>query len=85
MAKKQNTPPKPRPAVAANPQVQKQQPTSTANTENSAVKKYAHLLMLAGIALVTYIFYAGSLNNQMTNWDDLGYVLTNPLIKDSSI
>ncbi len=84
MAKKQNTPPKPKPAVAANPQVQKQQTNSTTKNQNSAMKKYAHLLMLAGIAVVTYIFYAGSLNNQMTNWDDLGYVLTNPLIKDSS-
>ncbi len=48
------------------------------------MQKYALLLIMAGIAVVTYIVYKGSLENKFTNWDDLGYVLANPLIKDSS-
>lgn len=48
------------------------------------MQKYLQPIILAAIALFTYIVYRGSLENQFTNWDDLGYVITNPLIKDSS-
>ncbi len=53
-------------------------------SSDSFVKKNAQWLILAGIALLTFLIYKGSLDNQFTNWDDLGYVLTNPWIKDSS-
>ncbi len=84
MAKKQQIPQKARPAaIPARPQPV-QQKVASEGGDNSFMKKYAVPLMLAGIALVTYVFFRGSLENKFTNWDDLGYVLTNPLIKDSS-
>jgi protein O-mannosyl-transferase len=73
-----------RPATTQAMPKQAQQVMSAAGND-SFVKKYAQWLILAGIALVTFLVYKGSLDNQFTNWDDLGYVLTNPLIKDSSM
>ncbi len=58
---------------------------STVGNGDSFVKKNAQWLILAGIALLTFLIYKGSLDNQFTNWDDLGYVLTNPWIKNSTI
>ncbi len=43
-----------------------------------------HLLAIAGIVITTFLFLKSSLINQFTNWDDPGYVLNNPLIKDIS-
>ena len=43
-----------------------------------------HLFIAASIALVTWLFLKATLNNQFTNWDDNGYVGTNPLVKDLS-
>lgn len=34
---------------------------------------------------MTFVIYRGSLDNDFTNWDDLGYVLTDPWIKNSSM
>lgn len=42
------------------------------------------LLLAAGIALITWVFYSVCLDNQLTNWDDPGYIRDNPLIKDLS-
>jgi tetratricopeptide (TPR) repeat protein len=36
------------------------------------------------VGLITFLFLMSCLDNQLTNWDDLGYVITNPLIKDTS-
>lgn len=83
MAKKQQAPPTKRPAtVVSKPQTVA---ASSYAAKSSFISKYAQPLILAGIALLTYLIYKGSLDNKFTNWDDLGYVLTNPLIKDSSI
>jgi len=46
--------------------------------------KYSNYLIPAGIGLLTYLFLQTCLNNELTNWDDLGYIITNPLIKDTS-
>lgn len=91
MAKKQNTPQRnpgqPQPRPANNIPQQQKQPARPAKAEpagESFIQKNAQWLMMGVVAVVTYIFYAGSLGNKFTNWDDLGYVLTNPLIKDNS-
>ncbi len=41
-------------------------------------------MLVLGIAVITWLFYSVSLSNQFTNWDDLGYVKDNPLVKDLS-
>jgi protein O-mannosyl-transferase len=41
-------------------------------------------LMVAAVALLTWVFYNVCLNNQLTNWDDPSYIRDNPLIKDVS-
>lgn len=83
MAKKQHSAPRPQPQQAP-----KAAPTTAAKVvaanEDGFVKKYLSLLILACISIVTFLVYKGSFENQFTNWDDLGYVLTNPFIKDSS-
>ena len=58
--------------------------TSATVDENRFLHKYAQQLIVAGIALVTFLFLKSCLADQFTNWDDLGYVTTNPLIKDIS-
>ncbi len=82
MAKKQPQvqPQNKKPVQATAPAAQ-----STVGNGDSFVKKNAQWLILAGIALLTFVIYKGSLDNQFTNWDDLGYVLTNPWIKNSTI
>ncbi|MBE2290550.1 MAG: phospholipid carrier-dependent glycosyltransferase [Chitinophagaceae bacterium] len=82
MAKKQPQvqPQNKKPVQAAAPAA----PSAQGNGD-SFVKKNTQWLILAGIALLTFVIYKGSLDNQFTNWDDLGYVLTNPWIKNSTI
>ncbi len=43
-----------------------------------------HLLAIAGVVLLVVLFLKVSLLNQFTNWDDPGYVINNPIIKDIS-
>jgi len=43
-----------------------------------------HVLIMAGIAVVIWLFLKVCLNNQFTNWDDPSYITSNPLIKDIS-
>jgi len=69
-----------KPVQAAAPAAQ-----ATVGNSDSFVKKNVQWLILAGVALLTFLIYKGSLDNQFTNWDDLGYVLTNPWIKNSTI
>lgn len=57
----------------------------TATGENdSFIRKYAEQLIVSAIALVTFLFLKTCTNNKFTNWDDIGYVTSNPLIKNSS-
>ena len=58
--------------------------TPTTATPAPLYKRYAHLLVPAGIAVVTWLVLRVCLKNQFTNWDDIDYVLGNPLIKDTS-
>ncbi len=46
--------------------------------------RYANVLIMAGIAVVTFLFLKTCMDNQLTNWDDPGYVRDNGLIKDLS-
>lgn len=43
-----------------------------------------HAVLAGAIALLTWLFYKVSLQNQLTNWDDPGYIRDNALIKDIS-
>ncbi len=53
--------------------------------EKSFWNKPANQFLFVGtIALITFVFFSTCLNNQLTNWDDLGYVIYNQYIKDSS-
>ena len=50
----------------------------------SFIYRYAQLFIVTGIALLTWLCYKTCLENQLTNWDDLGYIINNQLIKDPS-
>jgi len=74
---------------AKNPvNTQKQQPNrnlkAAGGNNDNFFRKYVNILIPCGIGLVTFLFFAACLKNQLTNWDDLGYIITNPLIKDTS-
>jgi len=45
-------------------------------------RPYVQLLIMAGLAIITWLFLKVCLNNQLTNWDDPGYIKDNALIKD---
>ena len=47
-------------------------------------KPVVQWLIAGGIALITWLFFKVCLDNQLTNWDDPGYIKDNPLIKDIS-
>ena len=68
--------------------VPKQQPASRAtmpkSNNDSFLHKYSQPIIVFGIALVTFLFYIVILENKLTNWDDLGYITANTLIRDSS-
>ena len=67
------------------PQKQQQAARQAATVEkNSFITKYAEQLIVAGIALVTYLCMRSGLDNQFTNWDDNGYLTNDPFIKDVS-
>jgi protein O-mannosyl-transferase len=70
------------PAVAKTPPASRK--TNTSDNNNSFINKYEQPLIVGGIALVTFLFYSVCLGNKLTNWDDLGYIISNPLIRDSS-
>lgn len=66
----------------------KQVPNTTAKTTGHKnpgfAGKYTDVVIAGGIALVTFLFLQVCLGLKLTNWDDLGYVISNPLIKDRS-
>ena len=63
-----------------------QRPAAKLHESNSATfwDKYGKWAIPAAIGVITFLFLQECLNNQLTNWDDLGYIITNPLIKDTS-
>lgn len=69
-------------AIPQRPMAQKATPVQVEKKPMSAMQM--HLLALLGIVVTTMLFLKISLLNQFTNWDDPGYVLNNPLIKDIS-
>jgi protein O-mannosyl-transferase len=85
MAKKQQARPQPQTQPRGGQAPKPQAAAANSSKNDGYVAKYANWLILAGIAALTFLIYKGSLDNDFTNWDDLGYVLTNPWIKDSSM
>ncbi|GAA4467915.1 tetratricopeptide repeat protein [Nemorincola caseinilytica] len=91
MAKKRQANPRNTTAPAADNNIKQpgrpspQRPEPTTAEKKKSPFGLVHLLILAGISVITWLTYQSALANQFTNWDDLGYVLTDPLIKDSSI
>ncbi len=91
MAKKkinQNTNPGSTPAKSPVHQ-QRPQPTRSKVApavagEKSFLSKYAIILIPAAIGILTYICLKACTVNELTNWDDLGYIKNCPLIKDMS-
>ncbi len=62
-----------------------QKPVTAAKSATTAMSDMQkHLMAIVGIAIATFMFLKVSLINQFTNWDDPGYVLNNPLVKDIS-
>ena len=85
MAKKKyrNAPSGHQPATATPPTTgsKKQQGKKSASPGS---RQPSNLLIVAAIVVVTWLFLSVSLKNQFTNWDDLGYVKDNHMIKDLS-
>jgi protein O-mannosyl-transferase len=82
-----NSPVKPQPAKPASmPQKQPSAPKAKAVSvdDQTFLQKYAQPLIIAGISLLTFLFFRTIINNQFTNWDDLGYITGDLLIKDLS-
>jgi protein O-mannosyl-transferase len=63
-------------------------PQKLAKPGGSSIQNWLTLrsnwFLMLFIAMITFAFYASSLQNQFTHWDDPGYVLKNYLIKDFS-
>ncbi len=58
--------------------------TAAATTGTGFFDKYSKVVIPACIAVITFLFLRTCIDNKLTNWDDLGYIISNPLIKDSS-
>ena len=86
MAKKQNTQASTNTATAPKRPVTapKQATPKSAPNGDGQPKRVSDWLVAGGVGLVTFLFLLSCLDNQLTNWDDLGYVITNNLIKDNS-
>jgi len=86
---KQNTPninkgkPLPRPQTAASGKEPVRRTPVSEPDSNSFFARNIQFFIVAGIALVTYLCYQACLENKLTNWDDLGYIINNSLIKDT--
>ncbi len=67
------------------PKQQTPDKVTNATVENDIFRnRYAQPLIVSGIALITFLFLSVCIKNKFTNWDDIGYVTSNPLIKNSS-
>ncbi len=60
------------------------QKKSEHKVEDGFVARYKNIIIPAAIAVITWLFLSTCLNNELTNWDDPGYVRDNYLIKDVS-
>ena len=64
---------------------QKMKEAQTAKVGGNIFQRpYVQLLIMAGLAIITWLFLKVCLNNQLTNWDDPGYIKDNAFIKDIS-
>ena len=89
MAKKTNRPDQ---GNKSNPSLPlKPSPVARAQAKPQVVKEkksmsplMMHVLAAGGIAIITFLVMKACLLNQFTNWDDPGYVVNNPVIKDLS-
>lgn len=89
MAKKNNQPVN---NNAVNKQAPKQRPVPASAPSASFIDLFkdgnvhrkGHLFIIAGIVILVWLFLSTCLNNQLTNWDDPGYIKDNALIKDLS-
>jgi len=52
--------------------------------KQTRIKPSIQALIVAGIAVITWLFLKVCTHNQLTNWDDPGYINGNPVIKDIS-
>jgi len=57
---------------------------ASATTKKNSQKLITDLLIVAGIAIITYLFLQVCLENQFTNWDEEGYLDKDPFIRDVS-
>jgi tetratricopeptide (TPR) repeat protein len=81
--KKQSTAAPMQPKMPAQRPQAKKQPE--ASSESKPLEKFStQAIIVACIALITFLFFRVCFDNQLTNWDDPGYVRDNPLIKDIS-
>ena len=66
------------------PQQKLKQQQASSGDDNIFKRPYVQLLIPAGLAIITWLFLKVCLNNQLTNWDDPGYIRDNAFIKDIS-
>jgi len=63
--------------------IQAEQPAKS-KLPAGGIKPSIQAVMVLCIAAITWLFLKSCLDNQLTNWDDPGYIINNPLIKDIS-
>ena len=87
MAKKRNNQPvnaaNIKPAGYPKPAIRNEIITPT-QPKKSFLEQYAPLLIMGAIAVIVFLVLKTCLDNQLTNWDDPGYVKDNALVKDIS-
>lgn len=86
MAKNKNKQPATTGNTAGKPQptIQREKTGSSTTGKPVLTGNKLHIALAACIALVSWLFYKVCLLNQLTNWDDPGYIRDNALIKDTS-
>jgi tetratricopeptide (TPR) repeat protein len=55
------------------------------NGSAAAKSNKTNYIIMAGLAVITWVFYQAAIGAQFTNWDDPGYIRDNPLVKDLSM
>lgn len=59
-------------------------PAGVPGMDSGGISKSTHILIAAGIGLVVWLVMQVCLGNRFTDWDDAGYIVNNPLIRDIS-
>jgi tetratricopeptide (TPR) repeat protein len=72
------------PVSAKQRPIPKTESTKSGNDSSTLSGNKRHALIAGIISLITWFFYRVCLDNQLTNWDDPGYIRDNALIKDIS-